>query len=235
MKKFMLIVILSIVIIAVPLLMDTFILGNDFPSNISNSDWAGFIGSYIGGIATIVAVVITIVYTNRENRNRAASAEVEKREERRKSIKPYLETRCAYVEKEQEMKENDRLFIFQNNICTSVKTELSAMASKAMQMKNIPYVFDYKIMNAGAGNAVNMIVIINGFAERIVVLKGETVNLYMLMNSPNVQVEVELDYWDIESIGHYKQVDSFSLQGENRGYAFRKGKSEQVLEEKEAI
>ena len=228
--KFCLMIVVCIVLVILfPILMDIFILGNDIPSNISNSDWAGFIGSYVGGIATIVAVVITIWHTTKENNERMIQAGLENRENRRKSIKPFLETRCSYINEPTNMKENDRIFIFKDKMCCRVRSNFEQNDIDVMNTLSVPYMFCYKIINAGAGNAVNMLVMINGFAERLVVLQGETVNLYMLMDSPNVQLDIKLDYWDIESIGHYQQIDNISLQGENRGYAFKKGDILQIL------
>lgn len=43
-----------------------FVFGNAFPSNIDNQAWAGFLGSYLGGIATLVAVFITISDNNKK-------------------------------------------------------------------------------------------------------------------------------------------------------------------------
>lgn len=156
-------------------------------------------------------------------------AGLENRENRRKSIKPFLETRCSYVNESKDMRENDRIFIFKEKICCRVRSNFEQNDIDVMNTLGIPFMFCYKIINAGAGNAVNMLVMVNGFAERLVVLQGETVNLYMLMDSPNVQVEVKLNYWDIESIGHYEQVDHISLQGKNRGYGFKKGDIVQIL------
>ena len=228
-KFWLMIVACMVLVILFPIFMDIFILGNDIPSNISNSDWASFIGSYIGGIATIIAVVITIWHTTKENNERMIQAGLENRENRRKSIKPFLETRCSYVNESKDMRENDRIFIFKEKICCRVRSNFEQNDIDVMNTLGIPFMFCYKIINAGAGNTVNMLVMVNGFAERLVVLQGETVNLYMLMDSPNVQVEVKLNYWDIESIGHYEQVDHISLQGENRGYGFKKGDIVQIL------
>ena len=36
--------------ICVPIIVDFFIFGNSFPSNISNESWAGFLGSFLGSI-----------------------------------------------------------------------------------------------------------------------------------------------------------------------------------------
>lgn len=63
MKKLGLVV-MSIIIVFFPIIMDKFIIGNDLSSNISNSEWVGFLGSYIGSIigttGTIGGVYLTI-------------------------------------------------------------------------------------------------------------------------------------------------------------------------------
>ena len=66
MKKILKVIGFSILIIAIPLLIDICIFGNAFPSNIENQAWAGFLGSYLGGIATLVAVFITISDNNKK-------------------------------------------------------------------------------------------------------------------------------------------------------------------------
>jgi hypothetical protein len=51
MKKKLIKIICSITIaIAIPLVLDFFVFGNNISSNIDNDVWAGFLGSYIGGI-----------------------------------------------------------------------------------------------------------------------------------------------------------------------------------------
>ena len=134
-----------------------------------------------------------------------------------------METRCSYVNKEVELGENDRIFVFDKENCLNVHCCLEQTDKLAMKSKTIPYMFNYKIMNAGAGNAVDMMIQINGFAERLVVLQKETVNIYLKMNKADVAIKVKLTYSDIEALGKYEQVDSISLQGDNRGFAFLKG------------
>lgn len=67
--------ILGISVIAVfllPLAIDWFIIGNSFPSNISNSDWVSFFGGYIGAligaVVSLIGIIITIRYTNEQNK-----------------------------------------------------------------------------------------------------------------------------------------------------------------------
>lgn len=54
------------VAIAIPFVLDCFIFSNIFPSHISNEVWAGFLGSYIGGLCTVGALFITINDNNKK-------------------------------------------------------------------------------------------------------------------------------------------------------------------------
>ncbi len=56
MRKIFKIIGFIVLIIAIPFLIDVWIFGNTFPSNIDNQTWASFLGGYLGGIATLVAV-----------------------------------------------------------------------------------------------------------------------------------------------------------------------------------
>lgn len=53
-----------VIVISFPLIMDRWIIGNSIESNIDNSDWVSFLGSYIGailgGIFTFIGVKITL-------------------------------------------------------------------------------------------------------------------------------------------------------------------------------
>lgn len=61
-----------IAIFLLPFVIDRFVIGNNVPSNISNSDWVGFLGSYIGAIigalVSLIGIAATIKYTNEQNR-----------------------------------------------------------------------------------------------------------------------------------------------------------------------
>ena len=88
MKKGYLILGAILLLAGVPLFLDFVVFGNSIPSNISNSDWAGFLGSYLGGISTLAAVFITIHDSNKKlDIQRREFAENQK-EERRRSIQP---------------------------------------------------------------------------------------------------------------------------------------------------
>lgn len=59
-----------ILIIGVPVALDWLIIGNDIPSNISNSDWIGFlsgyIGAIIGGVVSLIGVSMSIKFTKQQ-------------------------------------------------------------------------------------------------------------------------------------------------------------------------
>ena len=55
--------------IAFPIAIDWLVFSNAFPSHITNEAWAGFLGSYIGGLCTMAAVFITISDNNKKINN----------------------------------------------------------------------------------------------------------------------------------------------------------------------
>lgn len=94
MKKSVIIVILTtlLAIVIIPLCIDWCVIGNRFPSNISNSDWVGFLGGYIGAIigsvTSLIGIVITIRYTNTQNRL-----------DRELQVRPYCSIRYVHEDK----------------------------------------------------------------------------------------------------------------------------------------
>lgn len=75
-------VVITIILIAITILLDKFIIGNNWPSNISNSEWVSFFESYLGGlfggVLSIAGVFITIRYYKKQ--------EIQEKEERQKLI-----------------------------------------------------------------------------------------------------------------------------------------------------
>lgn len=65
-----------VLVFGIPLVMDKCIIGNNYKSNISNSDWVSFLGSYLGailgGLFALIAIYITYNQNNKlhiENAN----------------------------------------------------------------------------------------------------------------------------------------------------------------------
>lgn len=82
------------VVIAFPVIMDKLIVGSDIPSNITNSEWVSFLGSYVGsllgGIVSIVGIIMTIEYTKKETDEDRKLAEDRLKEDRRLSKAPFI-------------------------------------------------------------------------------------------------------------------------------------------------
>lgn len=72
--------------IGIPYILDWCIIGNEIPSNISNSDWVGFLGGYIGAILgalfSLAGIAWTIKFTREQNRA-----------DRELQIRPYFDIR----------------------------------------------------------------------------------------------------------------------------------------------
>lgn len=79
-KKLIKIVIFSvtflIVVVLIPVLIDQLVFGNSIPSNLANGEWASFLGSYIGGLCTLIALIATMCYY-RKSDEKKEKAEVQ--------------------------------------------------------------------------------------------------------------------------------------------------------------
>ena len=76
-----------VVIVGIPLAMDWIIIGNRFPSHISNSDWVGFFGGYIGSIISCTFSLLGITWTIKFTRNQNSA-------DRELQIRPYFDLVC---------------------------------------------------------------------------------------------------------------------------------------------
>lgn len=230
MKKMLKIVGWVILIIVIPMLIDIYIFGNTFPSNIENQAWAGFLGSYLGGIATLVAVFITISDNNKKIEEQKNSEKEQLAEQKKYAVRPYLDTRYIFFNDNSEVGLNDRVFDIKEGTVEKVRYGFTSMDEKCIKMRqSVPnnIYLKYIIRNIGAGSAVDMKVSVNGFSEKISIAKDETVNLFMIISmgkEETVSFSILLDYWDVEKRAHYNQEDEFEI--------WVKG-TEQIIEPKE--
>lgn len=208
----------------VPLLIDKLIFGNSFPSNISNETWAGFLGSYIGGIATLSAVFITINDNNRkieEQRQLEKEEEKERRQREKENelkqrkflLRPYLDTQHNFFYQDATVLGNDRIFDITEDVVTKMRYCLTSTDKHLIQarqsLSNYVYL-KYSVRNIGAGSAVNVGIIINDFPAEIAIAKDETINLYLLIDmqeSKELILDITINYWDIEHRAQYSQKD----------------------------
>lgn len=74
----------ALIVVNLPLLLDWCIFNNDYPSNLTNGEWAGFLGGYIGavlgGFFSLLGIAWTIRFTRKESKK-----------DRELQIRPYLD------------------------------------------------------------------------------------------------------------------------------------------------
>jgi hypothetical protein len=216
-KKFLKIIGFLVLIIVIPILIDICIFGNTCPSNIENQAWAGFLGSYLGGIATLVAVFITILDNNKKIEEQKKFEKEQLAEQKKYAVRPYLDTRYIFFNENSEVGLNDRVFDIKGGTVEKVRYGLTSMDEQYIKMRQsvANYIYlKYIIRNIGVGSAVDMEVSVNGFPEKVSIAKDETVNLFMLISmrqEETVLFSIQLDYWDVERRGHYKQEDRFEI------------------------
>lgn len=226
MKKFLKIIVFGIGIMFLPIMIDWMIFGNSFPSNIDNQAWAGFLGGYLGGVATLVAVFVTINDNNKklelqkretEKREYEYKKELDRKENEQKkySIRPYLDTRYNFFDENSVVNINDRVFDMVEEKVEKLRYNFTNRDKMILKMNNSSYInFKYMIRNVGAGSAVDMKIVVNGFSETMVISKDETVNIYLFIELEKVdeiKLDIRLDYWDVEKRGYYYQNDSMTI------------------------
>lgn len=128
-----LVVIISLMlIIGLPFVIDWFIIGSEFLSNIENSDWVGFLGGYIGSIIgavfSLAGIIITIRYTNDQNKK-----------DRELQVRPYCAIR--YV--------NDDKLVGTDRIIAEIPIGCESDTNKGDRYTGIIYV-----KNIGLGSAI---------------------------------------------------------------------------------
>lgn len=213
-KKIYLIIAGIILAVLMPIFIDAFVFGSKFSSNISNEVWAAFLGSYIGGIATLAAVLITINDNNKKIEEQKQANKVEEARQRKLSIKPYLDTRYYFFNQEVIVGENDRVFDIEGNCVQKVRYGFTTVDREQIaERQYIPnYVYlRYIIRNIGSGSAVDMKVFINEFSEKMAIAKDESVSIFLLITMEkleDVALNIKLDYWDTEQRANYYQKDS---------------------------
>jgi gas vesicle protein len=87
--------IFAFVIIVLPFVLEIAIFRNDVYSVLSNGEWSGFLGSYIGGalggIGTLLAVYMTTKETRKIQQENSTQIEDEKRRNERKERKQFAD------------------------------------------------------------------------------------------------------------------------------------------------
>lgn len=199
--------------VAIPIILDRVIFSNCMYSNITNGEWASFLGSYIGGVCTLIAVFMTISDNNKKFKEQKDIQQEKEDEEKRLRVRPYLSTGFCDFKQEVNIQSSDRIIEMEAEIPKKMYYNLGN--GRRMQIEHSDnqslLCIDYKIRNIGAGSAVDMKIIINNiFPIPIVVAKDETIHIYFMvwtMHQDNVDIHIRLQYSDVESRGHYTKED----------------------------
>ena len=181
MKKYPVLLILStiILIVLIPIGIDHLIIGNDIHSNISNSDWVSFLGSYIGSLIgagiSIIGIFMTIKFSEKQAKNDREFMLEMNREERRLSIAPLL--LCQTDDKNKH--EFDSRFIFDLD------------GEKSNTLFNVMMV----ITNVGIGDAVDFELNFISYNEETL---GQALRTEFVKKNITMRVSVDLSIYLIE-------------------------------------
>lgn len=186
-------------------------------------------GSYIGGIATLFAVFITIWDNNRKLEKQKQIEKENELEQRKLLIKPYLDTRYIFFDQDAEMEENDRIFDIEETSVKKMRYNFTPTDKHLIEVRQSVAEFVYLrciLRNIGLGSAVNIDIIINGFPAKMAIAKEEKVNLYFLIDMKKLDeavFDIELDYWDTDHKAHYYQKDCLvvNIDGDWRRFKLR--------------
>lgn len=213
-------IILFVVIgIIIPILIDFFVFGNTMKSNIGNEAWAGFLGSYIGGLCTMAAVFITLSYNERQRIQQKADQSESEKNRIRLSIRPYLDTTCSVFDEKINVGVNDKVFRIVDGQ-SPVRSHISEAKKQGIGYErkegiNDTVYVNYIIRNIGAGSAVDMQLNINQYCENMSLAKDETVQVLSIIEGNIEPINISLFYNDVEQLGYYQKDDRISIIEQN--------------------
>jgi len=189
-------------------------------------DLLNYCGAVLGAAATIVAIVLTIIFTVENQKS-----------ERKLSIMPRLNTTYIpkFIRKDTILKEGQIVYITypldeKENIGSSHEPPHFLRKAEEDKVKGIleslsfyreNYIIHYTISNIGAGNAINIkfaidgkqimqpfSLVANNSKEFIIILKSELLNK---LNKRNRFIRFNFEYEDVASIGKYEQHERIEL------------------------
>lgn len=214
-------IIVGIIFFAIvfPWIIDAIIFGNNVYSNISNGEWAGFLGSYIGGICTLIAVFISIKDNNKKNFIQKKENDSIRKEEKRLLVQPYIASDYKFY------KYNDEEV---RNVFAWFTIDVVPIVDNGTEVNKVFASFSYscpihdgrqyytpivcKMRNAGAGSAVEGQLTVSSETANtslsLIIAKDETTN-FVIYNALSYKGWIEVGYYyrDIADIGRYKLVD----------------------------
>lgn len=118
----------AIIVVFLPLVLDWCVFANDVPSNITNGEWAGFLGGYIGavlgGFFSLLGIAWTIHFTRKESKK-----------DRELQIRPYMDIR--YLDTEQFQFAKSWLGYVKINVWDESGGETKEVGAGLLYLKNV--------------------------------------------------------------------------------------------------
>lgn len=192
-----------IAVVILPLIIDWLIIGNNFPSNISNADWVGFFGGYIGAligsIISLLGILWTINFTREQNRA-----------DRELQIRPYLDIRYVpstnrlagkaswlgyvmineYNNNEAELKETERGLLYLKNVGNGPATNINV----DVLVENIKVKYSARFNNQNTQVTSNS------------VQQGEEGAVSFMISNDSIAPSKEDLIWNEHGFAHYNSV-----------------------------
>lgn len=221
-----LIFVVNIIIIGFPFFMDYCIVGNKVYSNIDNSEWVSFLGSYVGAIfgsvATVAGIIITIKYTRKEAHKDREIAEVRLKEDRRLSHAPFIIESFSY-EDDYSIESGTSLLIKKRTLAEEEAKELGFIAvSGYIILTNIgngtalaPEIIDAKIHDNNNQDILNTVVEKDTFPITRAILKDNSIEIVVRLSSELLSernklseftLTFKLQYFDVMNYRYIQEV-----------------------------
>lgn len=160
-KTILLVIGIGLILVTIPLIINSLVINNHFYSKASNDAWASFFGSYFGGIiggfGTLIGVLITLRQTRKEN------------------IKPFL-----VIDFDEEPKE-----IYYPEVYSAINK--SDDIKNFYEVPLISDIFDINIRNTGKGYAKNIMISMLVKAEEALVTDS---NLLFISHGPLIMEKI---------------------------------------------
>ena len=184
----------------------------------------GFLGGYIGGFATLIAVIYTIEDNNKHIIEKKVEESNRFRKEREFMIKPYLDTNSIRFSGNISINDRYRYYEIDNGKIERRLIDLPEYLINIINDINSPYILlEYNIRNIGSGAAINVNININGFNDMISISKDEKVSLLFIIkyNITTLNYNILIDYWDCEDRVHYYTSEKLKLEiADSNSYSF---------------
>ncbi len=228
-------VLIALVLFFVPIIIVHILFKIIAPYKWLIADWNSgdilvYCGSMFGAVATIVAIILTIRFT-----------EYNQKQERRLSSRPLLQTENLYCSKEKALEEKANLAIYitypfnENNeigssrepqyVITKPQTQDKTKATmEGLYFARDYYLFQYNVKNVGAGNAAKLLFTIDKkpVMPPFSIAVNETKIFVVLLKAELIKDEERLIYFEFE----FEDVASLAKYEQHEQLLFYKDKEE---------